>query len=143
MTKNKHKLNENCRSVIRACLNIVEENGDTYIAIHKDDDIECVVLVSIIRTYPILSVVVADKILFAQENADAMYRAANELNIESVVGWHSIMLSDSSSIYMYRECAWINEQLDRDYLMEILLNCISEYKLGRAHLSAAIQKEQQ
>lgn len=85
----------------------------------------------------------ADKILFAQENADAMYRAANELNIESVVGWHSIMLSDSSSIYMYRECAWINEQLDRDYLMEILLNCISEYKLGRAHLSAAIQKEQQ
>lgn len=143
MTKNNHKLNENCRSVIRACLNIVEENGDTYVAIHKDDDIECVVLVSIIRTYPILSVVVADKILFAQENADAMYRAANELNIESVVGWHSIMLSDSSSIYMYRECAWINEQLDRDYLMEILLNCISEYKLGRVHLSAAIQKEQQ
>lgn len=143
MTKNNHKLNENCRSVIRACLNIVEENGDTYVAIHKDDDIECVVLVSIIRTYPILSVVVADKILFAQENADAMYRAANELNIESVVGWHSIMLSDSSSIYMYRECAWINEQLDRNYLMEILLNCISEYKLGRAHLSVAIQKEQQ
>lgn len=55
MTKNNHKLNENCRSVIRACLNIVEENGDTYVAIHKDDDIECVVLVSIIRTYPILS----------------------------------------------------------------------------------------
>ena len=72
MTKNNHKLNENCRSVIRACLNIVEENGDTFVAIHKDDDIECVVLVSIIRTYPILSVVVADKILFAQENADAM-----------------------------------------------------------------------
>ena len=55
MTKNNHKLNENCRSVIRACLNIVEENGDTYVAIHKDDDIECVVLVSIIRTYPILA----------------------------------------------------------------------------------------
>ena len=110
---------------------------------HSSLVVACVVLVSIIRTYPILSVVVADKILFAQENADAMYRAANELNIESVVGWHSIMLSDSSSIYMYRECAWINEQLDRDYLMEILLNCISEYKLGRAHLSAAIQKEQQ
>ena len=76
MTKNNHKLNENCRSVIRACLNIVEENGDTYVAIHKDDDIECVVLVSIIRTYPILSVVVADRILFAQENADAMFNSS-------------------------------------------------------------------
>lgn len=142
MTKSKRRINENCRSVIRACLNIVEENGDTYVAIHKDDDIECVVLVSIIRTYPILSVVVADKILFAQENADAMYRAANELNTESVTGWHSIMLSDSSNIYMYRQCIWANAQLNRDYLMEILLNCISEYKLGRAHLSTALHKEE-
>ena len=57
MTKNNHKLNENCRSVIRACLNIVEENGDTYVAIHKDDDIECVVLVSIIRSYPRLALI--------------------------------------------------------------------------------------
>ena len=88
-----------------------------------------------------LSIVVADKILFAQENANAMYRAANELNAESITGWHSIMLSDNSNIYMYRQCIWANAQLDRDSLMEILCNCITEYKLGRAHLSSALHRE--
>ena len=52
---------QHCREVIRACLNIVEERGDTYVAIHRDADIECVIIVSMIRTQPILSVIVADK----------------------------------------------------------------------------------
>ena len=47
-------IDEHCREVIRSCLNIVEQHGDTYVAIHKDDDIECIVLVSMIRSYPIL-----------------------------------------------------------------------------------------
>lgn len=138
----KKNINRNCRAVIRACLNIVEEKGDTYVAIHKDDDIECVVIVSMIRTYPILSVMVADKILFAEGNEPEMYRAANELNSESITGWHSIMLQNKDSIYMYRQCIWINERLDRDYLMDILCQCISEYKYGREHLATAIQEEQ-
>lgn len=33
-------IDEHCREVIRSCLNIVEQHGDTYVAIHKDDDIE-------------------------------------------------------------------------------------------------------
>lgn len=73
---------QHCREVIRACLNIVEERGDTYVAIHKDADIECVIIVSMIRTQPILSVIVADKILFAAGNELDMYRTANELNSE-------------------------------------------------------------
>lgn len=133
---------EHCRGIIRDCLNIVEEHGDTYIAIHKEDDMECVVLVSMIRTYPILSVIVADKILFANENAAAMYKAANELNTESVTGWHSIMLSSHDSIYMYRQCIWINELLTDEYLMCILSNCINEYRLGREHLSSAIHQNE-
>ena len=44
-------LNAHCREVIRSCLNIVEQHGDTYVAIHKDDEIDCVVLVSMIRSY--------------------------------------------------------------------------------------------
>ena len=57
-------LDAHCREVIRSCLNIVEQHGDTYGAIHKDDEIDCVVLVSMIRSYPIMSIIVADKILF-------------------------------------------------------------------------------
>ena len=140
MTFRREHINKRCRSVIRACLNIVEEKGDTYVAIHKDDDIECVVLVSMIRTYPIMSVVVADKILFAEENAADMYQAANELNSESITGWHSIMLSNRDSIYMYRQCIWMNELVDREYLMDILCQCIAEYKAGKEHLSSAIQE---
>lgn len=139
MAYKSENINDRCRSVIRACLNIVEQKGDTYVAIHKDEDIECVVLVSMIRTYPILSVIVADKILFAEENAADMYQAANELNSESITGWHSIMLSNRDSIYMYRQCIWMNELVDREYLMDILCQCIAEYKAGRAHLSSAIQ----
>ena len=66
-------LNAHCREVIRSCLNIVEQHGDTYVAIHKDDEIDCVVLVSMIRSYPIMSIIVADKILFADINANQMY----------------------------------------------------------------------
>lgn len=53
-------LDAHCREVIRSCLNIVEQHGDTYVAIHKDDEIDCVVLVSMIRSYPIMSIIVAD-----------------------------------------------------------------------------------
>ena len=35
-------LNAHCREVIRSCLNIVEQHGDTYVAIHKDDEIDSV-----------------------------------------------------------------------------------------------------
>ncbi len=139
---NKRKpINDNCRAVIRACLNIVEEKGDTYVAIHKDDDAECVVLVSMIHSYPILSIIAADKLLFDEAYAAEMYQAANELNSESVTGWHSLMLGGNNSIYMYRQCIWINEQLNRDYLMEILCHCIEEYKRGRAHIKSALPDE--
>ena len=92
---------QHCREVIKACLNIVEERGDTYVAIHKDEDTECVVLVSMIRSYRIMSVIVADKILFAKEHEADMYRSANELNSESIAGWHTLVLTDSNSIYIH------------------------------------------
>lgn len=100
MRGSKHGKLQHCRDVIRDCLNIVEERGDTFVAIHKDDETECVILVSMIRTQSILSVIVADKILFAEGNETEMYRTANELNSESVTGWHTIVLKDSGSIYM-------------------------------------------
>lgn len=128
-------LRQHCRDVIRACLNIVEEQGDTFVAIHKDEETECVVLVSMIRTYPIMSIIVADKILFAKENEVDMYRSANAMNAESLTGWHSIFLTDSSSIYMYRQCIWMSDTLSPDYLMDILCQCIAEYRYGRARLS--------
>ncbi len=126
---------QHCREVIKACLNIVEERGDTYVAIHKDEDTECVVLVSMIRSYRIMSVIVADKILFAKEHEADMYRSANELNSESIAGWHTLVLTDSNSIYMYRQCIWMSDTLSPDYLMDILCQCIAEYRYGRARLS--------
>ena len=119
-------LDAHCREVIRSCLNIVEQHGDTYVAIHKDDDIECVVLVSMIRSYPIMSIIVADKILFADINADQMYGVANELNLDSVTGWHSVFLADDSMIYM---------NLTYEDLLAMLKECISEYKRGKGRLT--------
>ena len=67
-----------------------------------------------------------------------MFKAANELNSESITGWHSIMLSNHESIYMYRQCLWINEELSTEYLMSMLGTCLQEYRVGRAHISSAI-----
>ena len=139
MARSKTKVMQHCREVVRDVLNVVEEKGDTYVAIHKDDDVECVVLVTLIRTNPILSIVIADKLLFDNRNAAAMYQAANELNTESITGWHTVVLKDNSVIYMYRQCLWMSADLERDHLLSILLDCIAEYKIGRAHLSASEQ----
>ena len=103
----------------------MEQHGDTYVAIHKDDDIECIVLVSMIRSYPILSIIVADKLLLADINAEQMHSIANELNLVSVTGWHSVFLTDDSMIYMYRQCLWLS----------MLKECISEYKRGKGRLT--------
>ena len=135
MRGSKHGKLQHCRDVIRDCLNIVEERGDTFVAIHKDDETECVILVSMIRTQSILSVIVADKILFAEGNETEMYRTANELNSESVTGWHTIVLKDSGSIYMYRQCLWISESLTSSELTDILCDCITEYKIGRSRFA--------
>ena len=116
-------LDAHCREVIRSCLNIVEQHGDTYVAIHKDDEIDCVVLVSMIRSYPIMSIIVADKILFADINADQMYGVANELNL------------DDSMIYMYRQCLWLSMNLTYEDLLAMLKECISEYKRGKGRLT--------
>lgn len=114
-------IDEHCREVIRSCLNIVEQHGDTYVAIHKDDDIECIVLVSMIRSYSILSIIVADKLLLADINEEQMHSIANELNLVSVTGWHSVFLADDSMIYMYRQCLWLSMSLTyEDLLMTIL-----------------------
>lgn len=137
MQKPNRHTKQHCREVIKACLNIVEERGDTYVAIHKDDDIECVVLVSMIRTQPILSVVVADKLLFAEGNEAAMYRTANELNCQSLTGWHTILVNETDSIYMYRQCIWMSDTLDYDQLMDILCDCISQYKYGKSHFASS------
>ena len=128
-------IDEHCREVIRSCLNIVEQHGDTYVAIHKDDDIECIVLVSMIRSYPILSIIVADKLLFADINAEQMHSIANELNLVSVTGWHSVFLADDSMIYMYLQCLWLSISLTYEDLLTMLKECISEYKRGKGRLT--------
>ena len=128
-------IDEHCREVIRSCLNIVEQHGDTYVAIHKDDDIECIVLVSMIRSYPIMSIIVADKLLLADINAEQMHSIANELNLVSITGWHSVFLADDSMIYMYRQCLWLSMNLTYEDLLTMLKECISEYKRGKGRLT--------
>lgn len=122
--------------MIRQCLNIAEERGDHYVAIHKDDETECVVLVTMLRTRPVLSIIVADKLAIAEENENSMYRIANELNRESLTGWHTLLVDDSSIIYMYRQCLWMTAQLTREHLMDLLCSCIEEYKTGKASLTS-------
>ncbi len=130
----REQIEAHCREVIRQCLNIAEEKGDHYVAIHKDEDTECVVLISMLHTQPIMSIIVADKLAISGENEDSMYRMANDLNQESLTGWHSIKIENTGVIYMYRQCLWMSEKLKRENLMDLLCTCIAAYKLGKASL---------
>ena len=89
-----------------------------------------------LRTHPILSIIVADKILFADRNAAKMYGAANSLNSESVIGWHAIRSDADGQIYMYRQCIWLTMDLGHDDLMDLLRGCITEYTRGRNYLNS-------
>lgn len=125
---------DHCRDVIQACLNVVDQQGDAYVAIHKENGVECVVVVSMLRTRPILSIIIADKILFAAQHSTKLLSAANNLNSDSLIGWHSIQTSDDVPIYMYRQCIWMTMALDADTLMDMIQDCISEYMHGRDYL---------
>ena len=127
MRNARENIERHCREVIRQC---------HYIAIHKDDETECIVLVTMLHTQPVMSVIVADKLAFAAENEDSMYRLANDLNRESLTGWHTLLVEDDTVIYMYRQCLWMTKQLTREHLMEILCNCIAEYKSGKSTLTS-------
>ena len=132
-------IEQHCRNVIRACLNTVEERGDTYVAIHKDDSVECVVLVSMIRSQRILSVIVADRVLFSEKTAQEMYSAVNDLNCHSIVGWHSVITQGMEAMHAYRQCLWMSEHITEDQLMDVLQECIAEYTLGHARIMACGQ----
>ena len=125
-----------CRDIIRQCLNIAEEKGDHFVAVHRDNDAECVVLITMLRAQPVMSVIVADKLAIATENEKSMYRLANDMNRESITGWHTLLVSGGSIIYMYRQCLWMSCELTREHLMDILCTCIAEYKSGKATLTA-------
>lgn len=88
-----------------------------------------------VRLYSILSIIVADKLLLADINEEQMHSIANELNLVSVTGWHSVFLADDSMIYMYRQCLWLSMSLTYEDLLTILKECISEYKRGKGRLT--------
>ena len=131
---NDPKIQEHCRDVIQSCLNVVDKQGDTYVAIHKESDAECVVLVSLQRTRPLLGIIIADKIMISSENAPHLFRAANSLNSGSIAGWHCLQTTEQDQIYMYRQSVLMSMLLDADTLLELIQDSIGEYLRGRAYL---------
>lgn len=74
-------------------------------------------------------------VLLTGINEEQMHSIANELNLVSVTGWHSVFLADDSMIYMYRQCLWLSMSLTYEDLLTILKECISEYKRGKGRLT--------
>ncbi len=136
MIKRQTKAAQRAREIILDCMNVVERQGDSYVAIHKDSDGECIVIASILKTFPIISIIVGDRLLFSEAHAEDLYRDTNELNRQSLFGWHTLHFVGDTTIYLYRQSLWIRNGLDREEFMEVLCHCISEYKSGRAELSA-------
>lgn len=131
---NDPRIQEHCRDVIQSCLNVVDKQGDTYVAIHKEENAECVVLVSMQRTRPLLIIVVADTIMISSDNTPQLFRAANSLNSDSIAGWHCLQTTEQDQIYMYRQSVLMSMLLDEDTLLEMIRDSIWEYLRGKAYL---------
>lgn len=68
---------------------------------------------------------------------EVLHGYLNELNLDSVTGWHSVFLADDSMIYMYRQCLWLSMSLTYEDLLAMLKECISEYKRGKGRLTTS------
>lgn len=126
------ELNAHCREVIFECLNIVEMYGDTFVSVHRDDDTECVILVTVMKSIPLLSIIIADELAFKERKDPELLLRLNAMNASSITGWHSAAFSDDSTLYMYRQCIWLSLNLCYEDLFRLLKQSISEYKKGKS-----------
>lgn len=116
--------------LIQDCLNVADSRDDIYVAIHRDDDCECVILVSLIQDQSLLSIIIADKIMFTEKNTDTMFEVANTLSAAVPMGWTALHVSEDAPVMLYRQCLHWHDQLDRETLIDILCRCIDKYKCG-------------
>lgn len=129
--KYRERLTDHSRKVIHECLDIIECYGDSYVAIHRDDETECVIIVTVLRSVPLLSVIFADELIFSDRKDPELLLAVNEMNTGSITGWHAVCLSDDSVLYMYRQCIRLSLSLTYEELLSFLKDGISEYKTGK------------
>ena len=128
------KLNAHCREIIFECLNIVEMYGDTYVAVHRDDETECVILVTVLKSFPLVSIIIADELAFKERKDPELLLRLNAMNASSITGWHSVSFGSDGVLYMYRQCIWLSLNLCYEDMFRILKQSISEYKQGKTRI---------
>ena len=77
-----------------------------------------------------MSIIIADKIMFAEKNTDTMFEVANTLSAAVPMGWTALHVSEDAPVMLYRQCLHWHDQLDRETLIDILCRCIDKYKCG-------------
>jgi hypothetical protein len=132
--KYQERLTDHSRRVIKECLNIIEVYGDTYVAIHRDEETECVILVTVMRSVPLLSIIFADELAFKNRSDPGLLLVINDMNTSSITGWHAASLGGDSVLYMYRQCIRLTMELSYEVLFQLLKEGISEYKEGKRRI---------
>ena len=127
-------LNSHCREIVFECLNIVEMYGDTFVAVHRDDETECVILVTVLKSIPLMSIIIADELTFKERKDPELLHMINEMNASSITGWHCVSPAEDSTLYMYRQCIWQTMNLCYEDLFRLLKQSISEYKQGKTRI---------
>lgn len=133
----RQRLESHYRELIYECLNVAEQYGDTYVALHCDEDTDCVIFVTELRSLPLLSIVLADELAFKQNKNEEFFLALQRVNASPVTGWRSVRLSDGSVIPMYRQSVWLSMALTYEDLFPILKKTIKDYKRGSHRVTAS------
>lgn len=71
-----------------------------------------------------------------EEPSDIDYEAVNRLNLESVLGSHSV--DDTAGCYFYRTAHWLETELSAERLLEMLNRCMDEAARGYERLSSSV-----
>ncbi len=124
------RLNAHSRRIIFDCLNVVEVYGDTYIAVHRDEEIECLIIVTVMKSVPLLSIIIANDLAFNGWGDPELLLALNDMNSSSITGWHSVRFGGDRILYMFRQCIWLTLNLSYEDLLHLLKSSINEYKTG-------------
>lgn len=111
------ELSDKTRKMICEWMTIAAEDETSVMTIYRDFYLQ----ISFSELHPLMVFGLAKPVT---GDPDVMKIRSNEMNLRSVLGCHSV--NESIGCYNYRATHWLETQLDKDRLFEILNRCADD-----------------
>ncbi len=123
----RQELVKNTRQMLSSQLQIDEQDDTSIMTKYRNFYLQ----ISFSECHPLMVFCLAKEL--KQHRNNKVYQAANDLNLRSVLGSHSI--NDDAGCYSYRSTHWLDKELDSKRFYEILDRCVDEADRGYCKLA--------